>query len=299
MKHHTRHGQNQAHGRLLAVVIWVAFAATAAANTVELRTDAASCRVDLDGARIVSFAVGGREVLWNDDPPQTRAADWAHGGIPLCWPWFGVDTNGVIHGTAWRSGFDVIRRRDRNGRSEVDLLLTNATARLVYRIVLTDALELGLETRNTGTSDINLPTGFHPYFRVAERDRAFVTGVDGLRYEDDPSCPVPASGTWSGVLPMTNAIDRIFNLGGRARSVMRLVDPACSRVVVVESAGASDVNVWNPGAAKLCPGIVPGDEWRRFVFVEPIRVGTGGAPLAIAPGGRVFLKMTVRLVTGK
>jgi glucose-6-phosphate 1-epimerase len=238
-------------------------------------------------------------MLWNDNPPQTHAADWAHGGIPLCWPWFGVDTNGVVHGTAWHSRFDVIRRRDRNDRSEVDLLLTNSTARLAYRIVLTEALELGLETRNTDTNDIHLSIGFHPYFRVAERDRTFVTGVDGLRYEDDPSCPVPASGTWRGVLPMTNTIDRIFDLGGRARAVLRLVDPACGYAVVVESVGASDVNVWNPGAEKLCPGMVPGDEWRRFVCVEPIRVGTNGAPLTLAPGGCAFLKMKIRLATGK
>ena len=84
---------------LVAVAL---FACAAFGEVVALKTADASCRVDLDGARVVSFCVGGKEQLWNDTPPQKASADWAHGGIPVCWPVFGVDAAGKIHGVAAR-----------------------------------------------------------------------------------------------------------------------------------------------------------------------------------------------------
>ena len=272
----------------------LAFVCTAQARLVELKTDAASCTVETAGARILSFAVDGNELLWNADPVQLTALDWAHGGIPTCWPWFGVATNGLIHGTAWRSDFRLLWRQDGTKRSDAELLLETAEASLRLRLTLTNSLSLDMETLNTGTNALHLSAGFHPYLRVAERNAVRVEGMDGLSYEDDPSCPVPASGTWNGPLLLTNSIDRIFSLGGGNSTVLRLVDPESKRTIAIESIGADAANVWNPGAAKLCPGNVPGDSWRRFVCVEPILVGGKCGFVSVAPGERRRLKMTIR-----
>ena len=276
---------------ILAALAAAAFAA--AAETIELRTEGASCRVDLAGARILSFRSGGDELLWNDDPPQTRADDWAHGGIPVCWPRFGVDKSGAIHGFAWRREFAVRSRHDGPSRSEALLLLEEGGARLEYSIVLTDALTLEIATANLGTNDFACSFGLHPYLRVAERKESVVAGVDGLSFEDDPSRPKPERGVWHGDLRLAESIDRIFRLPGAAAFALR--DPAGGRAVAVECDGASHLNVWNPGPEKLCPGVVPGDEWRRFVCVEQIFMGgADGAPLPVPPGGRRTLKMTIR-----
>ena len=88
--------------KLFAIPVVVLLAGALRAEVVALKTAQAQCRVDLDGARVVSFCVGGKEQLWNDTPPQKAAADWAHGGIPVCWPVFGVDAAGKIHGAAAR-----------------------------------------------------------------------------------------------------------------------------------------------------------------------------------------------------
>ena len=281
---------------MLAVL---AVACAAQAALLDLKTDEARCTVETVGARILSFAVGDEELLWNAEPLQLTAPDWAHGGIPTCWPWFGVATNGLIHGKAWRSEFEVLRRHDGRERSELELLLRTDRARLTLRLALTDALTLEMETLNMGTNDFSFSAGFHPYLRVVERDGIRVEGVDGLSYEDDPSCPVPASGTWRGPLLLTNNVDRIFSLGGTEPTVLRLVDPARRRAIAVESVGADAANVWNPGAAKLCPGTVPGDSWRHFVCVEPILVGGTCGTVSIAPGEHKSLKMTIRLEATK
>ena len=286
------------NARLSSFFAALAVQLTAVAAVVELSTGAASCRVDLDGARILSYRANGVEVLWNDDPPQTNAIDWAHGGIPICWPRFGVDATGKIHGTAWRRTFAVNRRLVEPSRSELVLGLSEGPARLEYFIVLTDCLSLEMVTTNTGTNEFMCSYGFHPYLRVAERDRTTVDGVDALAFEDDPSRDSPERGVWRGMLALTSSIDRIFRMpDAGSHGVFAIHDRAGGRIAYIECLGANHVNVWNPGSEKNCPGVVPGDEWRRFACVEPILVGgVDGSPLPIPPGKRQSLKMTIRSV---
>ena len=285
--------------RLVAVLVCVV-AGIACAEIVELRTAVASCCVELEGARITSFKVEGKELLWNAEPIQLTAKDWAHGGIPVCWPWFGVNEKGEIHGYAWRRRFCIRNRCEGADRSEINLYLNSGGARLDYRIALSDVLTLELETTNIGTNDFRLSTGFHPYFRVAERDRSTVSGLDGLAFEDDPSRPAPERGVCHGLLAMTASVDRIFKVlpksdGARCERpfAAKLTDGPDGGSVSVEAWGASDVNVWNPGFEKNCPGFVPGDSWRRFVCVEPILVGSEDGLVVLKPGASRRLKMTV------
>ena len=285
--------------RLVAVLVCVATVA-ACAEIVELRTTAASCCVELEGARITSFKVGDKELLWNAEPIQLTAKDWAHGGIPVCWPWFGVNEKGEIHGYAWRRRFCIRNRCEGNDRSEMNLYLNSDCARLDYRITLSDVLTLELETTNVGTNDFRFSTGIHPYFRVAERDRSTVGGLDGLSFEDDPSRPTPERGVWYGTLAVTASVDRIFKVlpksdGARCERpfAAQLMDEAGGGSVSVEAWGASDVNVWNPGFEKNCPGFVPGDSWRRFVCVEPILVGSEDGLVVLKPGASQRLTMII------
>ncbi|MBR3223436.1 MAG: hypothetical protein IKF72_14550 [Kiritimatiellae bacterium] len=258
-----------------------------AAGVVRLASGNAACAVDTATARVLSFRIGGEETLWNDDPPQMDAPDWAHGGMPVCWPWFGVNADGAIHGTAWRGGFET----QSASRTNLVLRLATAGAVLHFRAALSpDALEVALETRNAGTNELAFSAGLHPYFRVSERDDVLVHGADGLAFEDDPSCPSPTNGTWRGVIAVTNYLDRIFRVNASAEAAFRLSEPA--RRVSVEFSGADAVNVWNPGPEKLCPGTVPGDSWRRFVCIEPIVIGTGGT-VSLPAGGTHLLRIRI------
>jgi D-hexose-6-phosphate mutarotase len=85
-------------------------------------------------------------------------------------------------------------------------------------------------------------------------------------------------------------IDRIFALPGTASRTFVLNDAVRSRRITVACEGATHLNVWNPGAAKNCPGMVPGDEWRRFVCVEPIALA-----VEVPPRGRKMLKMDIEV----
>jgi len=292
--------------RRCSVICVLLVAVVAGGEIVELKTMAASCCVELEGARITSFKVGDKELLWNAEPIQLSAKDWAHGGIPVCWPWFGVDEKGEIHGYAWRRRFCIRNRCEGSDRSEMNLYLNSGGARLDYRIALSDVLTIELETTNIGTNDFRFSTGFHPYFRVAERDCSTVSGLDGLVFEDDPSRPAPERGVWHGTLAVTASVDRIFKVLPKLEGACcerpfaaKLMDGPGGGSVSVEAWGASDVNVWNPGFEKNCPGFVPGDSWRRFVCVEPILVGSENGLVVLKPGASRRLKMTVTSASRK
>jgi D-hexose-6-phosphate mutarotase len=147
-----------------------------------------------------------------------------------------------------------------------------------------------MTTENSGTNLFRCSYGYHPYFNVGERDRCKVDGVDGFSFEDDPSVADGESGVWRGTVGLKENIDRIFRLPAASRRSFTLCDAIRSRRVEVSCEGATHVNVWNPGAAKNCPGSVPSDEWRCFVCVEPIVL-----TVEVPPRGKKTLKMTVEV----
>ena len=208
----------------LVILSAALFAAALRAETVALKTAQAQCRVDLDGARVVSFCVGGKEQLWNDTPPQKAAADWAHGGIPVCWPVFGVDSAGKIHGIAWRRKFNLLRRSESPERSVLVMELKEGDVRLECSVTLTGKLALEMTTENNGTNLFRCSYGYHPYFIVGERDRCTVDGADGFSFEDDPSVVNGKRGVWRGAVGLAENIDRIFALPGTASRTFVLDD---------------------------------------------------------------------------
>jgi len=267
--------------KIMLAAVSLSFAACSLqAEPIKLKTDFATCTIETDGARVLSF-VGpdGREALWNADPVQMTDAKWAHGGIPVCWPWFGVNGKVDIHGTAWRRPFAVASRSERSDRAELVLTRDEGDVRLEYTVVLRDTLKLELKTINRGTSDFVFSGGFHPYFRVGERDRAVVGGVT-------PS-----------LITLTRSLDDLFPAQPGSCTICRLHDPALDRTIFLTFENATEINVWNPGPEKDCPGTIPGDEWRRFVCVEPI-VGHGAKPVTLRPGASASLMMGVDVRKG-
>ena len=97
---------------------------------------------------------------------------------------------------------------------------------------------------------------------------------------------------------VTNAVDRGVRFGVAVPSMTyRICDAALDRTICIGAENSTGVNLWNPGAEKNCPGFISGDEWRRFVAVEPYAMGVNRF-LVLKPQEKHVLRMKVRIEKG-
>ena len=260
--------------RLLGCCFCLAFAlASASAEQVALSNGAETCLVDTCGARVLSYAVGGTEVIWDMDARLSGGTPWRHGGIPIAWPWFGRLGSGEdsIHGYAWKSPFKIKSQ----SKDSIALELEAEGLRLEYSIELLDGLRLMMRTTCTSAFPQPIGMAFHPYFRVGERDMTVLEGV------------------YDGPVLCTNTVDSGVRFGEvLPRKEYLLHDRARQLSVRITATGSTGVNVGNPGAEKQCPGVIEGDEWRRFVAVEPYALGVNRF-MVLRTGQQHELGMTV------
>ena len=250
------------------------------AERIELEADGASCVLETRGARIMSFKpAGGEEVIWQADPVQIDDPKWAHGGIPLCWPFFGVNGKGDFHGTVRHEEFEVVSKTANGKKSELVLARNEGKIRVEVTIRLRDTLKVELKTINASDTDYPFSAAFHPYFRVGERDQVEVGGVK------------------PGTIRIDRAIDDVYPTAPGSCSICRIHDPTKDRTIFTYFENATGINVWNPGTAKDCPGTVPGDEWRHYVCVEPM-LGEYANPVTLKPGDFLTLMMGIEVRKG-
>ena len=258
------------------------------AERIELKTDYASCVVETRGARIMSFKpADDEEVVWQADPVQVDEPKWAHGGIPVCWPWFGVNGKVDVHGTAWKSPFTVVSNVRENGRARLVLARDEEKARVEVSVSLYDTLKIELKTVNTSREPFGFSAAFHPYFRVGDVTKCSVGGVN----------PKFEASTFTPQVSLVNPIDDVWPAGRGSCTIYRLADPVLDRTIYVFAENSTAVNVWNPGAPKDTPGFIPGDSWRGFACVEPM-LGEATKPVTLRPGEYVSLMMGVDVRKG-
>ena len=267
--------------RALAIVVCLS-AFVLLADTLDLRSGNDVCKVDVEhGARIVSWTVGGKEMLWNPSVPQKDDGKWRHGGIPLVWPWQGDEypdgvTNGPLHGVAWQSPFKVESRKKLKAGEELALSLESCGLRADYVIIYScGSLRLKFKTTNIDKVPRKFAMSIHPYFCLSERNQTVVQGLDGLRYRDTRD-GFATNGVWKWAMPITAWTDHEFfrkDLGLRCQ-----VFVAEKAWLSVRSSDAEAFWVWNPGerwveiGAPLF-GELPDDAWRHILSIEPSTSG--------------------------
>jgi len=221
--------------------------------------------VRYDGATVTSWQPGalkGREAFF-----MQKNAPWGkevHGGLPICWPWFGKREGCPKHGLARYLKWRLVNRVGKDGV----VLETSSTPetmkvwphafKLTAKIFVAgpNGLRIAVTETNTGKTAYESAFGVHPYFVVAD---ACDVMLDGERL------PKP----W---------VIKEFAADGKSHE---LQDFAGKVAYSVMSSGNDTWYVWNPGVERtpLCETLGP-DEWRRFFCLEPFM----RQPITLAPG---------------
>ena len=261
---------------------------------VQVRNAHAEAVVSLHGAQVLSFRpVGaGADVLFVSERAHFQAGKAIRGGVPVCWPWFGADPQGLgrpSHGIARTRLWSVRGTASTpEGETEITLGLVDTPEtlaiwphafHLALQITVGATLQLALTTRNTGEAPFAITQALHSYFTVGDIAMTTVTGLDGCHYTDKAAGG--AVKQQAGAVAFAAEVDRIYT---GAPAELALVDGALQRSVHIHAEGSRTAVVWNPWAT-LAAGMadLQDDEYRRFVCMET--ANAGDEVVTVPPGG--------------
>ena len=239
---------------------------------LKIETSLCTAEISLYGGHVLSWApTGHKPVIYMSPKAVFKKGKALRGGIPLCWPWFGKNTEDAslpAHGIARISTWQVGRCEEgEDGRVQL-LLALPPTDEMMPSGAL--AMEIGNElTMRLITLDVPraMPysAAMHTYFAVSDYEQVAVTGLEELAFTEfaDDAIPHPED----PLIPLGH-IDRIYHPVPENAEIT-IHDPAWERSIRICRAGSGSAVVWNPGAA-LAAGmgdLGEGNE-RGFLAVE-------------------------------
>ncbi|WRS30742.1 D-hexose-6-phosphate mutarotase [Actinomycetaceae bacterium MB13-C1-2] len=239
-----------------------------------------------------------------------------HGGVPICFPWFGVPTHADPDdhdghtsdhppflgqsGATEKHGFVrflnwhlIENETDERGIWRVAYRITDQdvpeamvevlepfTAEL--QATLGDATaSLSLTVTNTGSEPFYFEEALHTYFRVGDIEDVEVQGFEGLVHVDTTlgGSQTDRLAVQRGPIMFGEEVDRIYP----TENSPRILDYKLGRQIEIENENSGTTVVWNPGPefGEQLPDLSEG-EWRQYVCVET--ANARDAAIHLGPG---------------
>ncbi|BAJ02611.1 D-hexose-6-phosphate mutarotase [Shewanella violacea] len=161
---------------------------------VDVNTPLCKARIFLQGAQIDLFQpVGKAPLLWVSSADDYQPGTGIRGGIPVCWPWFGMSDNPdwPQHGFARTRLWALESVQMKNQAVELKLTLKISEADKLYwphdtrvemLFTLTDTLTVSLKNTNLASYPVSLTQALHTYFPITDIHQLKATGFKGSKY---------------------------------------------------------------------------------------------------------------------
>ena len=173
---------------------------------VEVDTDLCQARIFMQGAQIDRFQPKGQApLLWVSSADDYQPGSGIRGGIPVCWPWFGMHENpqwpqhGFARTRLWN--LDAVQMRDQVVELKFSLTISDDDrqywahpSRVELIFTLSDSLSVSLVNTNLGDAPINLTQALHTYFPIEDIHKLKASGFSGARYIEFGAGPYPQAG---------------------------------------------------------------------------------------------------------
>ncbi|MBQ2813599.1 MAG: D-hexose-6-phosphate mutarotase [Akkermansia sp.] len=239
---------------------------------IRIDTPLCTAEVSVYGAHVLSWAPKGQQpVIYMSPKAVFRSGKALRGGIPLCWPWFGKNTEDAslpAHGVARISLWQVAHCEEAaDGRVHLLLALPPQQELMPSGAV---AMEIGDElTISLMTMDVPRTMPFsaamHTYFAVSDYETVAVTGLEEADFTEFATDAVPHPE--DPLIPLGH-IDRIYHPVQENQEIT-IHDPAWQRSIRICRAGSGSCVVWNPGARLAADmGDLGAGNERGFLAVE-------------------------------
>lgn len=245
---------------------------------VDITFNEATLELYLQGAHITRYQpVTDVDLLWMSDSAVYQPGKALRGGIPLCWPWFGADSQNPDrpqHGYARTSDFNVLSTLATDQATSITLTLDPAQSscpdwknkvRLEFEIRLSAALWIEMRSHNLSDSPLTLSNALHNYFSISSRQRIAVPAVTGLTYLDKLQNYQPQ--LQSSALTINGEVDRVYQAPPAS---IDLLDPDRQINTSMYCWGNNNLVIWNPGAQKAqAMADFDDDGFEQMICIEP------------------------------
>ena len=161
---------------------------------VDVDTQWCKARIFLQGAQIDFFEPKGQPpLLWVSSSDDYQPGNGIRGGVPVCWPWFGMHSNPNFpqHGFARTRNWAMHSVKMHDNRVELRFGLTispedreywphHTKVEVVFN--LADTLSISLINTNLGDTEISLTQALHTYFPIGDIHQLSASGFTGAKY---------------------------------------------------------------------------------------------------------------------
>jgi glucose-6-phosphate 1-epimerase len=260
---------------------------------LDLDSGAARARISIYAGQVLAFRPAGQaeDLLFASANAYYTPGKAIKGGIPVCWPWFGPDPEGLgrpAHGFVRTRSWQLLETEAlADGRVRVRLGLSDSeetraiwprTFALELQATVGETLTTALVTRNRGDTAFTLSQALHSYLRVGDIDRVQVRGLEATRYLD--KLDRGTEKRQEGPVRISGEVDRIYT---GVPPELAIEDAALGRRIFIRSTGSTSAVVWNPwaaGAAAMAD--LDATDYRRMLCVETTNAGPD--LVQVAPG---------------
>ena len=240
---------------------------------LEINNDSATAKIALQGAHIFEYKRSdNEELLWLSEISDFKIGKAIRGGVPICWPSFGMNNPDLPqHGFARTSMFDVLSSAEvdsnttvvelRLTHSKESLKLWNYKFELRLKLTISDNLTIELKTINADDKEFKLTQALHSYFGVSNISNAVVKGLN------DKPC-------FDALTNETTVLDEDITFNQEFDRVFQKVDNEIiledlEKIISIKNEGSSSVVVWNPWIDKCKRMSAMKDEaYKEFVCIE-------------------------------
>lgn len=252
----------------------------------------ADADICLYGAQVTSFRPHkSMEILWMSPDSNFEVGKPIRGGIPICFPWFGLhktDQEKPPHGFARLIYWDVLETATLlSGETMIRLQLCSSEETKAYWphdfcaeliVIVGTSLKVTLKVTNTSDAPFEFTNALHSYYYLSAIENIAITGLEGITYYNQNSGENAVQEESS--LQIKEPLTRHYL---DTETPVIIEDSIFRRRIKVDKSGSKVTTVWNPGeetCAKI--GDLPDDAWESFVCVEatnafdyPIQLAAG------------------------
>jgi len=266
---------------------------------IDIVTGRSTAEIYLHGAHVTGFQRSG-------EPPLLFVSARSHfapgqpirGGVPICFPWFGNRDNEPSHGFARIVEWQLVKTSAAPaGALMLAFALPHIPGRDAWKnlrtefvVTVADTLTMELITTNDSRGETQvIENCLHTYFHVGDINRVFLTGLQGVPFDDFADGAAGARRLENGsTLRITKETNRVYP---NTTGPVEIHDEHLKRIIRVEKFNSHSTVVWNPWTTQKLPDDFDPAEHQIMLCVESGNVKQN--KLSIAPGQTLSLKVVI------